>query len=223
MSSFYVSLVLLFCGDAAPQKTSTLQYVRPSGDKQVLESEISETKLRDGHSYQSITHRATGRMTLTILYDKKKQVISARAHYKTKTESSSARAVVREKHVSIFRGDKKIRTFKLSKPVVVVTTAPDWSDIILLLRQYDQKKGGKQSFLGLWFHPTKPAHLRNFVVEKIGNRIVKHPSTRIHLGKFRVTLRSGAYEVWADKKGIVHRIGKPNQTKGAIVLRQSGN
>lgn len=218
MSVISVFLVLSFYGDAPSAKTPALQYLRPSGEKFVLESEIHEKKLKEGSTYQSVTHRSSGTMDLRITYADDQRILSAQTIYKTKAGTASARAVVDEKQVRILRGEKEVQSLKLEKPIVLVTTAPDWSDIILLLRRYDQKRGGKQTFPGLWFHPRNPAHLRKFEVEKVGSRVLTVQEKQIPLSELRVTLRSGAYVVWADAKGVVYLIRKPKQTKGAIVL-----
>jgi hypothetical protein len=88
----------------------------------------------------------------------------------------------------------------------VVTTAPDWSDIFELVRRYDAGKGGKQEFPGLWFHPTRPLRQLTFSVERVGDDRVKIKDGGQKLGRYRVTLRSGGYLVWARADGRVCKI-----------------
>ncbi len=198
-------------------QTPSLRYLRPAKGTYELESELRETSLKDGFVYQSVTHRRNVKLDLKIFYDKKKRITAAEIVSKTKTGKQRARALIDEaKIIRMVGREKVVQSLTFPNRPVVVTSAPDWSDIILLLRQYDQKKGGKQSFHGLWFHPTKPAHLRKFLVEKIGQQTLLTKEKK-EVGKFLVTLRSGAYFVWADAAGRVLRLRKPKQ-KSAIVL-----
>ncbi len=208
-------LLVSFIVQDVPSKS--LRYLRPTKDKYELESEVRETKLKDSFVYQSVTHRPNAKLDLKIYFDKKKRITSAEILYTTTTGKHKARAFIDKAQIIRRVGGKKvIQAMTFPTRPMVVTSAPDWSDIILLLRQYDQKKGGKQSFKGLWFHPNKKAHVRTFVVEKVGRQTLP-TEKKTEVGQFRVTLRSGAYLVWADRNGRVLRLRKPKQ-KAAIVL-----
>src|SRR5262249_35610477 len=103
-------------------------------------------------------------------------------------------------------------------PDVVVTTAPDWSDIFQVIRRYDQGKGGKQTFAGLWIHPTKDVRQLTFTVEPLGEDDIVVAGKKLTLQRYRVQLRSGAYLVWADKTGRVVRLMPPGKPGAAVVL-----
>nr|ALS88806.1 MetaGeneMark_Unknown Function [uncultured bacterium] len=103
-------------------------------------------------------------------------------------------------------------------PIRSSPTAPDWSDIFLLLRRYDPIKGGRQEFSGFWFHPVQPARLLKFGVERLGEDTVNAKDRRQTLGRYRVTLRSGAYLVWADNTGRVWKLLSAGNPKAVVVL-----
>lgn len=200
------------------EEDSTLHYLKPSGTKYVSESEITRSK--DGSRYHSVTHRGNVHMDLTATFDKNKHVQSAKIAYKTKAGTTTARATVTKRKVTVHQGDKESQSLPLKMPLVLATTAPDWSDIILLMQRYDHNKEGKQTFQGLWFHPTRPAHLRTFIVERLGSQLLEEKGKSSKIGRFRVTLRSGAYLVWANEDGLVYRLrGAGQKPERAIVLR----
>src|SRR5262249_17537544 len=105
-------------------------------------------------------------------------------------------------------------------PDVVVTTAPDWSDVLEVVHRYDQGKGGKQTFAGLWIHPVQEVRQLSFTVEqeKEDATTIESEGRKVALKRFRVTLRSGAYLVWADRAGRVYRLMPPGRPTAAVVL-----
>ncbi len=209
----------MFLSDTATvSSVKRSEYVRPSGESFVLESVVTKKQENDSSFYRSVTHRSQVTMDLAIHFDKDR-VISANIILKTKEQTSTVSAAFSDKQVKLLRGGKVIQKLPYLTRPILATTAPDWSDIILLMSHYDQRKGGKQSFLGLWFHPNKEAHLRTFVVAKLGEQALKKKTKNIAIGKFRVTLRSGAYLIWADTDGLVYRIRKPDSNKASAVLR----
>src|SRR5262249_40942817 len=101
---------------------------------------------------------------------------------------------------------------------VVVTTAPDWSDVFSVVRRYDQGKGGKQTFAGLWIHPTQDVRQLSFTVEAEKDEASEAEGKKVPLKRLRVTLRSGAYLVWADAAGKVYLLMPPGKPASAVIL-----
>jgi hypothetical protein len=196
--------------------TVTLRYVRPSKDKFVLESLVTEVTTKKGVKYVSLTDRGREKMTLTIRFDSRRQVIDAEAVQETNRGKQTASVVFKQNEATLTRQGKTER-LKVT-PAVVVTTAPDWSDVFWVIRRYDQGKGGKQTFAGLWIHPVQDVRQLSFTVEAEKEETVEVDGRKFPLKRFRVTLRSGAYLVWADRAGRVYRLMPPGKPASAVIL-----
>jgi hypothetical protein len=196
-----------------------LQYVRSSGDKYVLESEVTHNKMAGSFLYQSITHRPGEKMTLKLVWNEKHQLQSAQLEQETAQGKKTAEATFQKKMAVVKRPGQKDEQVAVATEPVLATTAPDWSDILIVLRRYDQKKGGKQEFAGLWFHPVKPSLSLTFTVEELGKDDITSDDKKLTLGRYRVHLRSGNYLVWADGQGQVYKLMPPGQPKAAVILK----
>jgi hypothetical protein len=190
-----------FIGQLAAEKPTPVRYLRPVGDRFVLESEITTTAAPDGSTYVSRTVRGTETMTLTVKRDKSGRVLRAEIVYQRGKERKTASLELTTGQAKIRRGGTTDLVKAPDNPIV--TTAPDWSDIFELLRRYDAKKAGKQEFAGLWFHPTRPHLLLTFVMEKVGVDAVKVKGKKQQLDRYQVRLRSGGYRVWARGGQVV--------------------
>jgi hypothetical protein len=210
-------LLVVAAGQPPADAADSLRYVRPASDGWVLESEVRESRSADGILYESVTHRPGQKMTLKISYDAKRRVLAAETLLEAKQGKSAAKATFEKDTVRLVR-DGKEEVFKLSGEPVV-TTAPDWSDIFLLIRRYDRARGGRQESTGFWFHPQQPARVLAFTVERLGDDTLLVKERRHSLGRYRVTLRSGAYVVWADDTGRVWKLIPGGNPKAAVVLQ----
>ena len=167
MRRFALALLLIplavFAWAAAPPTPGlTLRYVRPSKDRFVLESRVTEVTTREGMTYTSLTDRGSEKMTLTIRFADNHRVRDAEAMQQTTKGKQTVAVVFKDNEAILMRQGK---TERLKVPAdVVVTTAPDWSDIFWVIRRYDQARGGKQSFAGLWIHPVQPVRQLSFTV-----------------------------------------------------------
>jgi hypothetical protein len=196
--------------------STTLRYVRPSKEKFVLESRVTEFRTREGLTYSSLTDRGSVKMTLTIRLDDRQQVRDAEAVLETSKGKQSASVVFKQKEAVLTRQGKS-EILKVT-PDVVVTTAPDWSDIFWVIRRYDRDKGGKQEFAGLWIHPVQATRQLTFTVEPEKDVTIEVDGKKLSLKRYRVTLRSGAYLVWADRTGRVVRLMPPGKPGAAVIL-----
>lgn len=204
-------LLLLAADDSV-----TTRYVRPSKDKFVPESLVKETTTKDGRTFTSLTDRGSEKMTLTLRFDKKNRLRDAEAIQETARGKRTVTVVFQEKEALLTWQGK---TTKLTvSPDVVVTTAPDWSDIFQVIRRYDRDKGGKQKFSGLWIHPVKDTRQLTFTVEPGKEDVILFEGKKVTLKRYRVELRSGAYLVWADRTGRVYRLMPPDRPGAAVIL-----
>lgn len=199
------------------EESVTLRYLRPAGEKLTLESEITDKRSKEGREYVSLTDRGSEKMTLTLRFDNKQRLIWAEALQETKQAKKASTLVRKDALAEVTRADGSTESFKLDGEPVV-TTAPDWSDILQVIQRYDRKKAGKQEFPGLWIHPVQPARQLKFVVEKLGTDFVTIDAKQIVLDRFRVQLRSGAYVVWADNTGRVIKLLPESQRAAFVVL-----
>jgi hypothetical protein len=199
-----------------PVADPSLRYVRAAGEKFVLESRIEEAAAKDGRTWTSLTDRGAEKMTLTLHFGAGNLLRRAEAVQETARGKRSVTVVFKEKEAVLTRLGKTRRL-----PVaadVVVTTAPDWSDIFQVMRRYDQGKAGRQKFAGLWIHPVKEARELTFTVELLKKDTIQVGGKKVPLGRYRVQLRSGAYLVWADRTGRVYRLAPPGKPGAAVIL-----
>ncbi len=218
IQSLFVGVMVLF--SSAEEKTDSvnLRYLRSAGEKYVLESEVSQKKTPDGFRYVSVTHRGSVKMKLAIFMDAENRLKSAEIVLQTGKEKKTAAVSFAKKTAHFKIPGKEIKPITLDKEPAVVTTAPDWSDVLFLIRLYDLANGGKLEFAGICFHPVKMPRSFVFTVERLGKDAVQIPSGKLTLGRYRIHLRSGDYIVWADNTGKVYKLTYPNRPKGGVVL-----
>lgn len=209
-------LVLSAALAADTDKSAPLRYLRPGKDRLVLESEVTRTTSADGSSYVSVTDRGSEKMTLRIKHDPAGKLVSAEVLHETAKEKQSAVLTIDKGRAQLRRGDKTEEIALADN--VIVTTAPDWTDIFDLVRRYDAAKGGKQEFAGLWIHPSRPTQHLPFTVEKAGEDTVRHRDRPLALDRYRVRLRSGDYLVWADATRRVVRLIPAGRPAAFVVL-----
>lgn len=212
-------ILVCVCQPGPASAEFNLEYVRPAGDKFVLESAVTLRKTAEGFLYESVTHRPNVKMTLKLRFNAKQVLQTAELEQETDGGKLPAKVTFDKKTAMVTRPGQKGLQLNLAAEAVLATTAPDWSDIFLVLRRYDQKLGGKQEFVGVWFHPINPPGGRAFVVEELGKDAIAAGDKKLTLGRYRVQLRSGAYLVWADAEGKVYKLMPPGQPQSAVILK----
>src|SRR5262249_24914865 len=75
-----------------------------------------------------------------------------------------------------------------------------------LVTRYDAKKGGKQEFGGVWFHPVEQPLTLTFTIERVGEDKIKLSNKEMKLRRHDIVLRSGNYRTWSDDDGRIIRI-----------------
>lgn len=208
---------------APADKPEPLRYLRPGMEgKLVPECEVSRTTTEDGSEYVSRTERPKERMTLTLRYNDKGQLLSADLLQEAGVRRTAS-LIVGEKGKGQLKRGGSTDYLKDLPADPVVTTAPDWSDIFQLVRRYDLAKGGKQETAGLWIHPVQVLQRLTFTIEKVSEVTVtvkeKEKDVELRLNRFRVTLRSGEYAVWADGTWRVVRLAPAGAKDNFVVLQ----
>jgi hypothetical protein len=202
---------------AADDKPAPLRYLRPGEGQLVLESEITATRTPEGAAYVSRTDRGSEKMTLTLHFNKDGQVTTAEAEQETAKGKQSAQLKIDGRKGQLQRAGGITDVLDVAGNPIV-TTAPDWSDIFLLVRRYDGKKAGKQVFPGLWIHPSKPPLQLTFTIERTGKDTITVDSRKVALDRFRIHLRSGDYLAWADADGRVCKLFPASKPTAYVVL-----
>jgi hypothetical protein len=202
-------------------KPTQFKYMRPDGDKYVVESEITLTRGKRGFTYTSVTSRGTDKdevkMTLTIQFDANNNIQSAEAALSKSKTTKKATLTLFKDHARLKKeGTTEILNRVPESPIV--TTAPDWSDIIQLMKRYDAKKGGKQEFGGIWFHPEEKLMMPTFTIELVGTDKITLGKKEITLYRHDIHLRSGGYWAWSDDEGRVVRIVPRSEGGSPVVL-----
>lgn len=209
-------LVLLSLFAADEPKPEILRYLRPEGDRYVLESEITRARARDGSTYVSRTVRPQETMTLTVRRTTEGRLLKAEL---VQQLGKMRKTAVVEPHDGKLRLTRDGATEDINlKDDVFFTTAPDWTDILELAARYDEKQGGKQEFAGLWFHPTRPTLTPRFTVEKVGTDRITASGTEHLLRRFKVRIRASTNTVWAFPNGRVCKILPEGEKAQPIVL-----
>lgn len=206
----------LLLGQGEAEKPRSVRYLKPDGNRFVLESEVTDTTTSTGSTYVSRTVRGPETMTLTVHRDKDGTVLRAEIVSLKGEVRRTASVDLRAEPARIKRGGVTDLVKVAANPVV--TTAPDWSDVFELVRRYDAKKGGKQEFPGLWFHPSQPYLMPTFTIERSGVDGVKVKDEIQELTRYRVGLRSGNYRVWARADRRVCKILAEGDRAMLVVL-----
>jgi hypothetical protein len=191
---------------AQPEAPTKLRYLRPSGAKFETECTFTFHQAKAGFFIDSLTERGKTKMRVGARYDTQDRLVRAEAALTTGDQTKTALAIVRQGKALIERDGKVAHEFDVPAGVIV-TSAPDWSDTLLLCRRYDRDKKGKQSFAGLWLHPVDPSRQATFTIERTGADTIEQEGKKVALDRFTIHLRpTSAYAAWADAKGTMIKL-----------------
>lgn len=196
---FILSCSLLLADPTSEEEKT--RYVRPDPKGFASECAFTINQSKKSWTISSVTHRGQTKLAMKSEYDELDKLTSAAVTLTTGTEKKTLQVEIKDGIALVTRPDQKTQEFELAKGVIV-TSAPDWTDIFLLCRRYDRKKGGTQSFPGLWIHPVQAAQALTFAIEKVGEDDIMVDGKKQTLDRFQIRLRGGSlYQVWADAKG----------------------
>jgi hypothetical protein len=187
--------------DPAKETVEQVRYVRPAGKALAFECEITLRKSRDGSSVSSMTERGKTRLTILSRYDDRDRLTAAEATIATGDLKKTVNVSVVAGKAAVRREGLPAQEFEVP-PGTIVTSAPDWTDTVLLCRRHDRKAGGKQTLPGLWIHPEQAGRRPTFAIERVGADDIEHGGKKVSLDRFTIWLRpESRYAAWADDAG----------------------
>lgn len=214
----WILTVGLVCAGTEPNQPPPLRYLKQVREQFVLESEVTESRTPDGSTFVSRTERGTNQMTLTLRFAKDHLLTAAEVLWRDAKGKQAATLTVQGTTARLKRAGGVTDLLPKVDAGAIVTTAPDWSDILQLVRRYDPARGGRQEFPGLWIHPTQPHQVLTFAVERVGGDTVTVQDQPVQLDRYRVRLRSGDYLVWAASGSRVVKLLPAGRPAAAVVL-----
>lgn len=207
---------------AQPLPTGKLRYLRPAGDGWVQECQFTIAKKGDGWSIDSVTERGSLKLSLFTRYRPKDVLEASILTVKNgDKESSAIAACLKEGVARVQLPEQPLNMVDVPRGVIV-TSAPDWTDVLLLCARYDQAAGGKQTFPALWYHPEQGVQLLKLHIERQGHDTIQHGDRKLKLTRFAIHLRgNSAYAAWATADGTMVRLmplpAKGKQRSGLIL------
>lgn len=211
MSRWSLVMVAVFLSQAPlaaqPLPVGKLRYLRPAGDSWATECVFTIAKKGEGWSIAGATERGALKLTLETRYRPKDvleaSVLTVRNGDK---ESLAIAACLQEGVARVQLPEQPLKMLDVPRGVIV-TSAPDWTDVLLLCARYDQTAGGKQTFPALWYHPEQGVQLLKLHIERQGHDTIEHGDKKIKLTRFAIHLRgNSAYAAWATPDGTLVRL-----------------
>jgi WD40 repeat protein len=190
-----------------------IRYRRLAPAGAVDECAFAIERTAEGWTLESVT----GAITVKARYGADDRLLAAEAHLGTK----AARVAAADGKARIERPGADPQEVDVPKGVIV-TSAPDWTDTLLICRRYDRAAGGKQEFPGLWIHPEKPAQRLTFTAEKAGGLTLKREGQPLELIRLDIRLRDGGrYAAWSDAEGrMIKLVSWPFKEGGTHLVRE---
>jgi hypothetical protein len=203
----------------ADAHTERLQYLRASADGFVPESTIQFRNERDSKRLVvSRTDRGAERLDIVARFEPDGRMVDAVVTTQRGFDRQSASAIKQRDTVRVTRADGSV--LQLDCPdSVIITSAPDWTDAVLLVKRYDHQQGGRQEYSGLWIHPVQEPLSLRLTIERVGNDVVQQKGTEVRLDRYLIVLRGGSrYVAWGDAQAQLVRLMSEGRPASGIVL-----
>ncbi|MBM4068487.1 MAG: hypothetical protein FJ271_06020 [Planctomycetes bacterium] len=161
----------------------------------------------------------TGALTVSARYDVRDQLLAADVTQAAREKKLVASFRAGASLATITLADGKKSELKVPPAGVIVTSAPDWTDVFLMCRRYDRTKVGKQSFPGIWLHPSKDWLRLTFTIERVGKDNIEVDGKKRMADRFVIHLRNKSeYTAWADENGLLLRLRPGSKGEPAYEL-----
>lgn len=225
MRHLFLSAVAVFVMQdslaAQPLPVGKLRYLRPAGDGWTGECLFTIAKRDNGWSIVSVTERGQVRLTLETSYGSKDTLATSVLTLRNGDKESIAITTAKDGVARVQLPEQPLKKLDV-RSGVIVTSAPDWSDTLLLCARYDHDAGGKQGFSALWYHPEQLVQLLKLMVERQGYDTIQRDGKDVKLARFTIQLRgNGQYAAWATTDGTMVRLiplpPKEKQRSGLIL------
>jgi hypothetical protein len=204
-------VITLLAAGAGPTPSSerareTVCYVRRAGDRFATECTFVLTRHEKGWTITSRTERGSVQMEVEARYGPEDQLTAARALLTGGGKTATATVVVERGKARVTRPGQEPQDYAVPRGTIV-TSAPDWSDVLLLCRRYDRRRQGRQEFPGLWIHPTQAPQRLTFSIERLGSDTIEHAGKKLELDRYLIRIRNqSGYAAWADTRGRLVRL-----------------
>lgn len=215
--------VLLAITDVAaqPLPAGKTRYLRPAGGGWALECEFEVRTRGAGWAIGSTTQRGKTQLIVQAAYDEENGLRSGEIILKDGKQDQAVVLKRNQNKLDVRRAGAETQSFEVP-PGVIVTSAPDWTDVFLLCKRYRHADGGKQIFAALWVHPEQPTQLLKLSIERHDYDTIKHDGKDIKLARFTIELRGKSqYAAWATMEGTLVRLipvpHKAQQRTGLIL------
>jgi hypothetical protein len=200
-----------------PARAIDFQYVGSDGkDGWAVRFRFTRTPLKGddlkrGYILRGVTNSGKQTLTLEATFGPGDELRASRVALRQDGQEKVATVAVEKGRARVTREGQAPQEFDVPAGVIV-TSAPDWSDIALLGERYDRTAGGKQAFTALWIHPTQPAQRLQLTIERQGRFAIR--DGKLELTVFLIHLRNqSAYRAWAKDDGTLVRLA-PLAAKG---------
>jgi len=196
-----------------------MQYLRRSADGFIPESTIQFGEKRDSRRViVSRTDRGSEQLEIVAQFEPAGRMIDAVVTMQRGPERQSASAIWERDTVRVTRADGSVRELDCPDSVII-TSAPDWTDAVLLVKRYDRQRRGRQEYAGLWIHPIQEPLRLQFSIERVGEDVVQRDAAEFTLDRFLIVLRGGSrYLAWGDARAQLVRLMSEGRPASGIVL-----
>ncbi len=210
MRSAAAFLLLAGCHAPSSRPPEQVRYVRLARvDVPECSFEVASTAA--GWRITSVT----GALTVEARYGPGDELLDARASLDA---GAAASVVVAAGLARISRPGHPPQDFEVPKDVVV-TSAPDWSDVFRIARRWKTSGPDRQEFAGLWIHPVQPAQRLVFRAERAGVAVLDG----LRLERLTIRLRGNSpYAAWVDPAGRLIKLASLPFTPSSTVLVREG-
>ena len=206
---------------AQPLPAGKLRYLHPAGNGWTNECLFTIAKRENGWSIASITERGQVRLTLETSYGPKDRLATSVLTLRNGDKESVAIATAKGSVAQVQLPEQPLKKLDVPRGVIV-TSAPDWTDTLLLCARYDHAAGGMQTFMALWYHPDQSAQLLKLSIERQGYDTIRRDGKDLKLARFTIQLRGNSqYAAWATMDGTMVRLiplqAKEKQRNGLVL------
>lgn len=206
-----VFLLLAGCRTVSPAVPEQVRFLRVTARGAVPECMFTTAPGGTGWSIASLT----GSLTVEARYGAADDLLDARASL---ASGASATVGVADGLARISRPGHPPQEFAVPKDVVV-TSAPDWSDVFRIARRWKASGPSRQEFAGLWIHPVQPAQRLVFSAERTGVDVLDG----LRLERLTIRLRGNSpYAAWVDPEGRLIKLASLPFTASSTVLLREG-